>query len=121
MVDDDIERMIMYWVEEPDGKSVTELSNSQILENIAYASKRFEYLYCRELRRLEKLQSTAIIKNLEEFKAAQTMYFQTKSMNPKVWFENWEVFKEITKEACRRNLVLTENGEQLQEKLLCFG
>lgn len=116
-----LERMNMYWVEEPSRGSVTDLSNSQILENLAYAGKRFEYLYCRELRKLEKIQSTSIIKNLEEFKSAQSKYFQIKSMHPKIWFENWDVYNEIIREATKRNLQLSEKDSEGSEKLLCFG
>lgn len=121
MSNDYLERMNMYWVEEPNKVAVTELSNSQILENLAYAGKRFEYLYCRELRKLEQVQSKAIIKNLEEFKSAQTKYFQIKSMHPKIWFENWDVYKEIIQEAGRRNLALAEHEMNGSEKVLCFG
>lgn len=111
----------MYWVEEPNKAAVSELSNSQILENLAYAGRRFEYLYCRELRKLEQVQSKAIIKNLEEFKSAQTKYFQIKAMHPKIWFENWDVYKEIIQEAGRRNLTLAENEMNESEKVPCFG
>ena len=121
MKNDYLERMNMYWVEEPNKAAVSELSNSQILENLAYAGKRFEYLYCRELRKLEQVQSKAIIKNLEEFKSAQTKYFQIKGMHPKIWFENWEVYKEIIQEAGKRNLALAENEMNGSEKTLCFG
>ena len=121
MKNDYLERMNMYWVEEPNKAAVSELSNSQILENLAYAGKRFEYLYCRELRKLEQVQSKAIIKNLEEFKTAQTKYFQIKGMHPKIWFENWDVYKEIIQEAGRRNLALAENEMKGSEKTLCFG
>ncbi|HAB50824.1 MAG: hypothetical protein A2315_04565 [Ignavibacteria bacterium RIFOXYB2_FULL_35_12] len=121
MKNDYLERMNMYWVEEPNKAAVSELSNSQILENLAYAGKRFEYLYCRELRKLEQVQSKAIIKNLEEFKTAQTKYFQIKGMHPKIWFENWDVYKEIIQEAGRRNLALAENEMNGSEKTLCFG
>ena len=110
-----------YWVEEPNKAAVTELSNSQILENLAYAGKRFEYLYCRELRKLEQVQSKAIIKNLEEFKSAQTKYFQIKGMHPKIWFENWDVYKEIIQEAGKRNLALTDYDMNGSDKTLCFG
>lgn len=111
----------MYWVEEPNNASVSDLSNSQILENLHFAGKRFEYLYCRELRKLEKVQSTAIIKNIDEFKSAQTKYFEIKSMHPKIWFENWDVHKQIMEEAVKRNLA-TMNFEQAEpEKMLCFG
>jgi hypothetical protein len=118
---DYIERMNMFWVEEPNRAAVTELSNSQILENLAYAGRRFEYLYCRELRKLEQVQSKAIIKNLEEFKSAQTKYFQIKSMHPKIWFENWDVYKEIIQEADKRKLGLAEYEMNDSEKTLCFG
>lgn len=111
----------MYWVEEPNKAAVSELSNSQILENLTYAGRRFEYLYCRELRKLEQVQSKAIIKNLEEFKSAQTKYFQIKAMHPKIWFENWDVYKEIIQEAGRRNLTLAENEMNESEKVPCFG
>lgn len=118
---DYIERMNMYWVEDPDQTEVTELSNSQILENLAYAGRRFEYLYCRELRRLEQIQSKAIIKDLDEFKSAQTKYFQIKSTHPKIWFENWETYKQIAMEASKRKLTLS--GYEINEsgKTLCFG
>jgi hypothetical protein len=115
------ERINMYWVEEPNKEAVTDLSNSQILENLAYAGRRFEYLYCRELRKLEQIQSKAIIKNLDEFKSAQTKYFQIKSMHPKTWFEGWDVYKEIIQEACRRNLTLVEYEMNKTEKTLCFS
>jgi hypothetical protein len=115
------ERMNMYWVEEPNKATISELSNSQILDNLAYAGRRFEYLYCRELRKLEQIQAKAIIKNLDEFKSAQTKYFQIKSMQPKTWFENWDVYKEIIQEACRRNLALGESAMNNSEKMLCFG
>jgi hypothetical protein len=118
---DYMERMNMYWVEEPDLVTVSELSNSQLLDNYAYAGKRYEYLYCRELRRLEKIQSRAIIKNLEEFKQAQSKYFQIKSTHPKIWFENWDVYKEIIEEASRRNIELSTSSMQEKEKVLCFG
>ena len=121
MSNDYLERMNMYWVEEPNKEAVTELSNSQILENLAYAGRRFEYLYCRELRKLEQVQSKAIIRNLEEFKSAQTKYFQIKGMHPKIWFENWDVYKEIIQEAGRRNLALAEQEMNGSEKVLCFG
>lgn len=121
MRNDYLERMNMYWVEEPNKAAVSELSNSQILENLAYAGKRFEYLYCRELRKLEQVQSKAIIKNLEEFKSAQTKYFQIKGTHPKIWFENWDVYKEIIQEADKRNLALAENEMNESEKVLCFG
>lgn len=111
----------MYWVEEPNKIPVFELSNSQILENLAYAERRYEYLYCRELRRLEQIQAKAIIKNLEEFKSAQSQYFQIKSMDPKTWFQSWDVYKEILQEAQRRNITLTELPIEPSEKLLCFG
>ena len=78
-------------------------------------------MYCRELRKLEQVQSKAIIRNLEEFKSAQTKYFQIKGMHPKIWFENWDVYKEIIQEAGRRNLALAENEMNGSEKTLCFG
>ncbi len=118
---DFLERVDMYWVEEPTKVAVTELSNSQILENLAYAGKRFEYLYCRELRNLEKIQSKAIIKNLEEFKSAQAKYFQIKSTHPKIWFENWDVYREIIQEAAKRNLTLNDYSINETNKMLCFG
>ena len=118
---DYLERDNMYWVEEPNGTCITELSNSQILENLAYAGKRFEYLYCRDLRKLEQLQSKAIIKNLEEFKLAQTRYFQIKSMHPQIWFENWDVYKEIIQEATKRNLNVTLGEFSKPSQMLCFG
>lgn len=118
---DYLERINMFWVEEPNRVAVTELSNSQILENLSYAGKRFEYLYCRELRKLEQVQAKAIIKNLEEFKSAQAKYFQIKSMHPKIWFENWDVYKEIIQEANRRNLNPTVGTDNEAEKVLCFG
>ena len=121
MKNDYLERMNMYWVEEPNKAAVSELSNSQILENLAYAGKRFEYLYCRELRKLEQVQAKAIIKNLEEFKSAQTKYFQIKGMHPKIWFENWDVYKEIIQEACRRNIAVAEYEMNESQKTLCFG
>lgn len=116
-----LEGMNMYWVEEPNKEAVSELSNSQILENLAYAGRRFEYLYCRELRKLEKIQAKAIIKNLEEFKSAQTKYFQIKSMHPKIWFENWNVYKEIIQEASKRNLPVNNSDINDSNKMLCFG
>lgn len=115
------ERENMYWVEEPTSTPVSELTNSQILENLTYAERRYEYLYCRELRRLEKIQSKAIIKNLEEFKSAQTKYFQIKSTHPKIWFENWDVYKEIIEEANRRNIAVSDYPMEQAEKMLCFG
>lgn len=118
---DYIERDNMYWVEEPTKAAVSELSNSQILENLAYAERRYEYLYCRELRRLEQIQSKAIIKNLEEFKSAQSKYFQIKSTHPKIWFENWEVYKGIIEEAGKRNISLGEYSLNESEKIICFG
>ncbi len=118
---DYIERDNMYWVEEPTKTAVSELSNSQILENLAYAERRFEYLYCRELRRLEQIQSKAIIKNLDEFKSAQSKYFQIKSTHPKIWFENWEVYKGIIEEAGKRNISLGEYSLNESNKILCFG
>jgi hypothetical protein len=118
---DYIERTDMFWVEEPNRAAVTELSNSQILENLAYAGRRFEYLYCRELRKLEQVQAKAIIKNLEEFKSAQTKYFQIKSMHPKIWFENWDVYKEIIQEADKRKLALDEYEMNDSAGMLCFG
>lgn len=118
---DYMERMNMFWVEEPNKAAVTDLTNSQILENLAYAGRRFEYLYCRELRKLEQVQSKAIIKNLEEFKSAQSKYFQIKSMHPKIWFENWDVYKEIIQEAGKRKLALAEYEMNDSEKTLCFG
>ena len=121
MKNDYLERMNMYWVEEPNKAAVSELSNSQILENLAYAGRRFEYLYCRELRKLEQVQAKAIIKNLEEFKSAQTKYFQIKGMHPKIWFENWDVYKEIIQEAGRRNIALAEYEMNESQKTLCFG
>ena len=121
MKNDYLERMNMYWVEEPNKAAVSELSNSQILENLAYAGRRFEYLYCRELRKLEQVQAKAIIKNLEEFKSAQTKYFQIKGMHPKIWFENWDVYKEIMQEAGRRNIALAEYEMNESQKTLCFG
>lgn len=116
-----LERDNMFWVEEPNSVSVSELSNSQILENLAYAGKRFEYLYCRELRRLEQIQAKAIIKNLEEFKSAQTRYFQIKSMHPQIWFENWDVYKEIIQEANKRNLNVTFGDLNKPSQMLCFS
>lgn len=121
MANDYNERENMYWVEEPNNVSVSELTNSQILENLTYAERRYEYLYCRELRRLEKIQSKAIIKNLEEFKSAQTKYFQIKSTHPKIWFENWDVYKEIIEEANRRNIAVSDYPMEQAEKMLCFG
>lgn len=115
------ERENMYWVEEPTSTPVSELTNIQILENLTYAERRYEYLYCRELRRLEKIQSKAIIKNLEEFKSAQTKYFQIKSTHPKIWFENWDVYKEIIEEANRRNIAVSDYPMEQAEKMLCFG
>ncbi len=120
-INDMMERINMYWVEDPYNTSVTELTNSQILENLAYAERRYEYLYCRELRRLEKIQSRAIIKNLEEFKSAQSKYFQIKSTHPKIWFENWEVYKQMVEEATRRNIALSDVQYETSEKMLCFG
>jgi hypothetical protein len=111
----------MYWVEEQNRIAVSELSNSQILENLAYAGRRFEYLYCRELRKLEQIQAKAIIKNLDEFRSAQNKYFQIKSMNPKIWLENWDVYKEIIQEASRRNIALSEYKMDNPGKMLCFG
>ena len=111
----------MYWVEEPNNGAVSELSNSQILENLSFAGKRFEYLYCRELRKLEKVQSKAIIKNVEEFKSAQTKYFEIKSMHPKVWFENWDVYKLMIEEAAKRNIAVSNFEGKESEKMLCFG
>lgn len=111
----------MYWVEDPNRMGVGELTNSQILDNITYAGKRFEYLYCRELRNLEQIQSKAIIKNLDEFKSAQTKYFEIKSMNPKIWFENWDVYKEIIREAVKRNLAPINAEKENSERLKCFG
>lgn len=116
-----VERTNMFWVEEQNRPAVSDLSNSQILENLDYAQRRFEYLYCRELRHLEQVQSKAIIRNLDEFKSAQTKYFQIKSMNPKIWFENWDVYKEIISEAGRRNIALTGCNSEISEKMLCFG
>ncbi|NWF88774.1 MAG: hypothetical protein HXY50_04840, partial [Ignavibacteriaceae bacterium] len=101
--------------------SVAELSNSQILENLEYAGKRYEYLYCRELRKLEVIQSKAIIKDLDEFKSAQTKYFQIKSMHPQIWFENWDVYKEIVSEANKRNLAISPQDAGETTKMLCFG
>jgi hypothetical protein len=95
----------MYWVDEPNNASISDLSNSQILENLFYVKKRFEYLYRRELCKLEKMKSNAIIRNIEEFKSAQKKYFQMKSMLPEAWLESWEVYKEILHEASKRNLV----------------
>lgn len=118
---DNWERLDMYWVEEPNKTPVAELSNSQLLENLAYAERRYEYLYCRELRRLEQIQAKAIIKNLEEFKSAQSKYFQVKSMEPKNWFKSWDVYKEILNEVERRNITLTELPFETPAKMLCFG
>ena len=95
----------MYWVEEPNSASVSKLSNTQILDNINYAKLQFEYLYRRELCKLERIKSTAIIRNLEEFKSVQKKYFEIKSTQPKTWLENWDVFKVMIKEAYTRNLI----------------
>jgi hypothetical protein len=111
----------MFWVEEQNRPAVSELSNSQILENLDYAERRFEYLYCRELRRLEQVQTKAIIRDIEEFKSAQTKYFQIKSMHPKIWFDNWDVYKEIINEAGRRNIAPMGCNSEISEKMLRFG
>ena len=95
----------MLWVEEPTSLSVSELSNSQILDNINYAKLRFEHLYRRELRKLERIKSSAIIRDLEEFRSAQEKYFEIKASHPKAWFENWEIYKLILREAQKRKLI----------------
>ena len=111
----------MYWIEETnDVTNVAFLNNSQIVDNILYMERKYEYFYCRELRKLEKAKADAIIRNLDEFEKASKQYHKLKSMSPELWFENWEAYKVVVDEARKRNIEIPQQVQN-QANLICFG
>jgi len=111
----------MYWIEENENPiNVVSLSNNQIIDNITYIESKYEFFYCKELRRLEKLKTVAIIRDLDEFENAQKQYNHLKSMSPEIWFENWETYKLLLEEAGKRNLSIPHPVHSTSN-MLCFG
>jgi hypothetical protein len=111
----------MYWVEENDSTiEIPTLSNIQLVDNLMFMERKFEFFYCRELRKLEKQKAEAIIRNLDEFQEAQKKYHYLKSQSPEVWFENWEVYKSFLNEIKKRNLAIPQHANT-PTNMLCFG
>ena len=101
----------MNWLIERDENFKPEqLSDEQILQSIQFIENKIEYLYHKELVRLEKLKAKAIIKDLEQFRNFQEKYYSTKSIAPDVWLETWEIYRGILNEAEKRNLLIRTNN-----------
>ena len=82
----------------------SELSNSELLENISLMKEKAAYYHSRELVRLERMKTKAIITNLELFERLKNQYEETRSTPPNKWFEKWEIYLLIQAEAEKRKL-----------------
>ena len=112
----------MYWIEQANNlNEITYLNNNQIAENISYMERKYEYLYCRELRKLEKKKAEAIIRNLEEFQIVEEKYQNLKRTSPENWFENWEAYKAMMEEARKRKIEVKKEEKIAAETMLVFG
>jgi hypothetical protein len=99
----------MYYAEQIQNNSdFSNLSNSQLLESIAVMKEKAAYFHSRELVRLERLKAKAIISNIDLYQTIRDQYNQTRSTPPHVWFEGWEIYISILKEAEKRNLFALE-------------
>jgi hypothetical protein len=95
----------MNWAEHIENyNDFSDLSNSELLESISVMKEKVAYFHSRELVRLERMKSKAIISNLELFEKVRNQYETTRSTPPSIWFENWEIYLTILAEAEKREL-----------------
>ena len=95
----------MNWAENIENYTdFSDLSNSELLESISVMKEKAAYFHSRELVRLERMKTKAIISNLELFERIRNQYEETRSTPPSKWFESWEIYLTILAEAERREL-----------------
>jgi hypothetical protein len=109
------------WIEEniiPE--NLSSLSNTQLLDKMRILKRKYEFFYCRELRRLDKIKGEAIIRDLDRFEDIQKQYNKLKSTSPEFWFESWDVYHSVKSEIEKRKLSVPQETES-RVNVLCFG
>ncbi len=109
------------WIEEnviPD--DLSSLTNNQLVDKLRLLRKKYEFFYCRELRRLDKIKGEAIIRDLDQFEEIQKQYHLLKAKSPEFWFENWDVYRGLLNEVEKRHLNVPQESEN-SINILCFG
>ena len=88
--------------------TLQELSSKQLVLCKVFLERSKEYYYHNEMRRLEKIEKEAIIRDLQEFKKAKEMRYKLRTSSPDNWFSSWHVYRSIINELSKRDVLTPE-------------